>query len=312
MKKSFFQSLILHLVLIALFYALPLTVHLLKKGKHKQQAIELTFESIHEISEKTPSKEQNKPIVKPTQTPPEDEKSILEKAVEVPEKITPPAQPAVETPPPMPSESMQKAALIQPESSPEVYGSMSLNAYYYNKPMEAFPSLVTTKSPSKKAPQPYSAKPSMFGNSIVPIQKTSTTHAETNATIILSITVENSTRSIPVDKVPTTIPIIIKSDGDTTLIVKEKYLKEIQQTIEKYKIYPEDAKVSDHTARTLTVQFRITKDGTIINIVLLKSSGSDVLDADGIALLKKCEPFQPIPDVFKKNFIDIILEINYK
>ena len=284
MKKSLFQSALLHLVLIAIFFYLPLSVDLLKKGK----ATELTFGPPDATVQKLPTEEERKPIAESAPTPPEPKPNVTHQPVEMPTDVIPPVESQATSP-------MQKSANIKPESSPEIYGSLALNSYYYNKPMEAFPALTTTQSPAKKPQQQYILKPSMQGT--VPMQKTSMAQTEAIPTITLSIIMDMPTEVIPVDRVP---------------IAKQDYLQDIQQEIEKYKIYPEEAKEHNNDVGTVKVKFRIGKDGAIIKMEIIESSGSEILDVAGVALLKKIGKFQPIPDVLKKEFMDIILNVNYK
>lgn len=290
MKKSFFLSALLHLVLIAIFFSLPFAVDLSKNSK----AIELTFGPPEPTSQKTPSKEKEsepseKPDNKITQTPAKPKSEVSNLPAELPADIIPPVESSASTP----AVPMQTSASSQPESSPEIYGSMGLDSYYYNKPMEVFSPLRTTKSPAKKPQQQSIMKHSMQSSPKIPMQKSSMVLTQSVPTITVSISKNMNADTIPLETTPTTI--------------ESTYVQGIQQTIEKYKLYPEEAE-----AGTIKIKFRIGKDGTLIKMEIIESSGSDVLDTAGAELLKKIEKFQPIPDILKKEFMDIILNINYQ
>jgi TonB family protein len=291
MKKSLFLSALLHFVLITIFFFLPFAVDLSKKNK----AIALTFGPPDATSQKTASEEKEsesskKPDNEITQAPEKPKSEVSNLPAELPADIIPPVQSAASTP----AVPMQTSANTQPEASPEVYGSMGLDSYYYNKPMEAYSPLPTTKSPAKKPQQQYAIKMSMQSSPTIPMQKPSMMLTQSIPTITVSI-IKNmkNADTVPLETTPNTI--------------ESTYVQGIQQTIEQSKTYPEEAQ-----AGTVKIKFKIGKDGTLIKIEIMESSGSETLDAAGAALLKKIEKFQPVPDILKKEFMDIILNINYK
>lgn len=290
MKKSLFLSTLLHLVLIAIFFSLPLAVDLSKKNK----AIALTFGPPDATSQKTASEEkESKPSEKPdneiTQTPEKPKSEVSNLPAELPADIIPPVQSSASTP----AVPMQTSANTQPEASPEVYGSMGLDSYYYNKPMEAYSPLPTTKSPAKKLQQQYIMKASMQSSPKIPTQKSSMMLTQSVPAITVSISKNMNADTTPFETAPNTI--------------ESTYIQGIQQTIEQSKTYPEEAQMG-----TVKIKFRVAKDGTLIKMEIIESSGSEPLDAAGAVLLKKIGKFQPIPDILKKEFMDIILNINCK
>ncbi|MDP3119329.1 MAG: TonB family protein [Sulfuricurvum sp.] len=334
MKKSLFLSALLHLVLIAIFFFFPLAVDLSKKSK----AIELTFGPPDTTSQKIASEEkESKPSVKSAPISPEPEKTtdneitqapakpkseVSNLPAEIPADIMPPvkssapAQPTSTIEPTqasMPNAPMQKSAYSLPEASPEIYGSMGLNSYYYNKPTEAFSPLHTTKSPAKKLQQQYIMKHSMQSSPRIPMQKPSMILTETVPTMTLSIIKNMSRETTPLDTAPITAEILnsepntVKSYGEEIFSAQQAYMQGIQQAIEKYKVYPQEAEEG-----TVKIKFRIGNDGTVIKMEIIESSGSETLDAAGAVLVKKIVKFQPIPDILKKEFMDIMLNINYK
>lgn len=286
MKKSLFLSALLHLLLIAIFLFLPLAVDLSKKKK----AIALTVGPPDATSQKTPSEEkESEPEKEITQAPKKPKSEVSDLPAELPTDITPPVQSQESTP----AVPMQVSANTQPEASPEVYGSMGLDSYYYNKPMEVFSPPRTTKSPAKKPQQQSIMKHSMQNSPNIPMQKSSMMLTQSVPTITVSISKNMNADTISLETTPTTI--------------ESTYAQGIQQTIEKYKIYPEEAQ-----AGTVKIKFRIGKDGTLIKMEIIEPSGSETLDAAGAVLVKKIGKLQPIPDILKQEFMDIILNINYQ
>ena len=213
--------------------------------------------------------------------------------VETPVDIIPPLKPSKPTPPSTPTVPIQNSAYAQSESSPEIYGSMALDSYYYNKPMEAYSPLRTTNSPAKKPQQQSIMKESMQNSPKIPMQKSSMMLTQSIPTITVSIIKNMNADTTPLETAPNT--------------VESTYVQSIQQTIEQSKTYPQEAQ-----AGTVKIKLRIAKDGTLIKMEIIESSGSEPLDAAGAVLLNKSGKFQPIPDILKKEFIDIILNINYK
>lgn len=321
MKKSLFYSALLHLVLIAIFFSLPFSKNLLEKGK----AIELTFGPPDATPQKTPSEAKNETLTATTseskkstqndalsEAPSKPKSTLTNQPIEIPADVISPAEPLSTTQSiniepthsSTPTAPMQKSAYVQPESSPQIYGSMALDSYYYNKPMEAFPSLSTTQSPAKKPKQQYIAKPFMQTNPTIPMQQISKVQTEGIPTITLSIIIKRYTESTSID--------LINTSTEKNPTTEQDYLQSIQQVIENYRIYPEEAKKHNNATGTVKVKFRINKDGRIDKMDIIESSSSEILDIAGIELLKKIERFQPIPSFIKKEFMDIILDINYK
>ena len=289
MKKSLFLSVLLHIILITIFFSLSLPVDLSKKSK----AIKVTLGPPNTSSQKIPSKTEKTTDNEITQSPAKPKSEIPTLLVKTPDEIIPPVKSTEPTPASTPTLPMQQSANTQSESSPEIYGSMGLDSYYYNKPMEAFSPLRTTKSPAKKLQQQYIMSPSMQSSPNIPMQKPSMMLTQSIPTITVSIIKNMNADTTPLETAPNTIESI--------------YIQGIQQTIEQSKTYPQEAQ-----AGTVKIKFRVAKDGTLIKMEILESSGSEVLDTVGAVLLNKSGKFQPIPDILKKEFLDMILNINYQ
>lgn len=93
--------------------------------------------------------------------------------------------------------------------------------------------------------------------------------------------------------------------------IENQYLGKIQQTIEKYKVYPKVAKRLKHEGK-VEISFDILKDGKIVNIQIVKNSKYKSLDKATIELLTKIGFFDAIPNELEKVVWNISLPINYE
>lgn len=300
MQKSLLQSVLLHLVLITIFFSLPQSVDLLEKGTNQRKTIKLTVGPPNTSPDTIPFEEKNKPLRESTLISPKSKKIISKEAIEIPAKLQPNDMPSN---PSMSTTQMQNSTYVAPEASPDIYGSLGLDSYYYNKPMEASPLLRTTKSPLKKLRQQSIANPFLHSNPVIPMQKIVTTQTEAIATIALSITIKRDIEYISIDAVD--------ESNKKTHSTEQEYLQDVQQVIENHKIYPEEIKTQKGDVNSVKIKFRISKDGTITKIERIGSSSFEIFNTTAVDLLKKIGNFLPIPDALKKEFMDIVLAINY-
>lgn len=90
----------------------------------------------------------------------------------------------------------------------------------------------------------------------------------------------------------------------------QKYLMNMKRRIELHWEYPELAVRSGWEGK-LNINFTISKDGTIVDIVLAKSSGYPVLDDAAITALKLASPFPTFPENFGIEQINIKGQFEY-
>ncbi|MDD5746462.1 MAG: energy transducer TonB, partial [Candidatus Omnitrophica bacterium] len=79
-----------------------------------------------------------------------------------------------------------------------------------------------------------------------------------------------------------------------------RYQDTVKQRIEQFRRYPESAR-QQHREGTIEVVFTVNRDGAAGEIALLRSSASNLLDAEAIATVKRASPFLPIPPDISAN-----------
>jgi protein TonB len=78
----------------------------------------------------------------------------------------------------------------------------------------------------------------------------------------------------------------------------------------KYKKYPRAAKRRNQTGSPL-VAFTVDRNGYLLDVVLLQSSGHEALDEEAIALFRRAEPLPPLPQSSKEAVISRHLPIDF-
>jgi protein TonB len=73
------------------------------------------------------------------------------------------------------------------------------------------------------------------------------------------------------------------------------YKSQISRRLNQYKKYPPEA-MARQLSGIVRVSFRISSRGRISAVRMTASSGYGALDAEALALLKRCNPFPPIPE----------------
>ena len=65
------------------------------------------------------------------------------------------------------------------------------------------------------------------------------------------------------------------------------------------------------SSKSVTLFFKIAKDGSLVSYRIEKSSGDQEIDDAAIKALKSAEPFRPLPSEYKGNTIDIKFNFDY-
>lgn len=97
---------------------------------------------------------------------------------------------------------------------------------------------------------------------------------------------------------------------DITEILKE-YQMRIINKIDQNKSYPEAAR-SQSLEGKVHIKFIINYDGLVKSVEIIKSSGSQILDNEAIAIIKRCSPFPPIPPELNLLQLNLRLPIVFK
>ncbi len=91
----------------------------------------------------------------------------------------------------------------------------------------------------------------------------------------------------------------------------DSFIQIIRERIEKVKNYPKIAQ-QNNWAGEVYLKFLITSNGEVIKIVLIKSSGFNVLDKSAITTVEKASPFLPFPGSGTNNEIMVGLPIIFR
>jgi protein TonB len=89
------------------------------------------------------------------------------------------------------------------------------------------------------------------------------------------------------------------------------YLERLYRHLLRYKKYPPEA-LSAKQQGSVVVGFTIARDGAVSDARIEKSSGSRLLDAATLALLRRAAPVPPLPDSFKGGAARVKFPIDYK
>ena len=106
----------------------------------------------------------------------------------------------------------------------------------------------------------------------------------------------------------------LDDDEPISLDTKEakyvSYFSRIKQQIQRVWVYP-----SQGTKRTLsgelTHKFEISKDGNLLSLRLINSSGSNILDANAVKAVRGAAPYYPFPITITKKRLSILATFVY-
>ena len=88
------------------------------------------------------------------------------------------------------------------------------------------------------------------------------------------------------------------------------YMQHIKHKIQNVWIYPEEARQTGQQGRLL-ILFSIGKDGSLVKLKLLRSSGYPLLDKAALQAVKDAAPFPPLPERFGVDVLNIYATFEY-
>jgi len=105
------------------------------------------------------------------------------------------------------------------------------------------------------------------------------------------------------------------SDSDTISLDTKNYkyfsyFNHIKRKVELVWEYPKQAGMQGMSGK-LQLKFTLQKDGELLKVVLLRSTGYKILDDAAMAALKAAGPYNPFPKTIKKDKINIIANFVY-
>lgn len=87
-------------------------------------------------------------------------------------------------------------------------------------------------------------------------------------------------------------------------------MKQTVEVISRNKRYPKDA-VTHRVEGQVLIEFTLARDGHLVASKILESSGSSSLDGEALDLLKRTEPFAPIPSSVRQPQITLKLPLRF-
>ena len=107
---------------------------------------------------------------------------------------------------------------------------------------------------------------------------------------------------------------VLDSDEPIPLDTKEKkyvsYFGRIKQQIQRAWIYPTQGTMKRLTGEVI-LKFEISKEGNLLDLRLINTSGINVLDINAIKAVKNAAPFYPFPKTISKKKLSILATFVY-
>ena len=106
----------------------------------------------------------------------------------------------------------------------------------------------------------------------------------------------------------------LDDDEPISLDTKEakyiSYFSRIKQQIQRVWVYPSQG-IKRTLSGELTLKFEISKDGNLLSLRLINSSGSNILDANAVKAVRGAAPYYPFPITITKKKLSILATFVY-
>ena len=106
----------------------------------------------------------------------------------------------------------------------------------------------------------------------------------------------------------------LDDDEPISLDTKEakyvSYFSRIKQQIQRVWVYPSQG-IKGTLSGELTLKFEISKDGNLLSLRLINSSGSNILDANAVKAVRGAAPYYPFPITITKKKLSILATFVY-
>ena len=114
----------------------------------------------------------------------------------------------------------------------------------------------------------------------------------------------------PPQPTPVTAPIAQKAPAEMSSDERAAYLGALLKHLNAHKRYPERARLR-HERGVVSVSFKIDRNGHVLTVSLVKSSGSESLDTESIAAVKRADPLPRIPASFERDSLELVVPIEF-
>jgi len=91
----------------------------------------------------------------------------------------------------------------------------------------------------------------------------------------------------------------------------DDYLDAVRRWVTRYKKYPEEA-VKQKEEGVVQLGFRFTRDGTVTDAWIEKSSGFPLLDQAALAMIHAASPIPRVPDRYQGDTLTLVMPENFK
>ena len=90
-----------------------------------------------------------------------------------------------------------------------------------------------------------------------------------------------------------------------------EYMQRVRQRIYARWDYPREAQNRELAGR-LVIEFHIGKDGQLLSLELVSSSGEPVLDSSALTAVKMAERYPPLPDAMQRDVLPVVAIFSYR
>ena len=90
-----------------------------------------------------------------------------------------------------------------------------------------------------------------------------------------------------------------------------EYMQWVRQRIYAKWTYPREAQNRELYGR-LVIEFHIGKDGQLLSLELVSSSGEPVLDSSALNAVKLAERYPPLPDAMQRDVLPVVAIFSYR
>ena len=91
----------------------------------------------------------------------------------------------------------------------------------------------------------------------------------------------------------------------------DDYLDAVRRWVTRYKKYPEGA-VKQKEESVVQLGFKFTRDGTVTDAWVEKSSGFPALDQAALAMIRAASPIPKVPDRYQGDTLTLVMPENFK
>jgi len=317
-------SILLHIIILILL------LHKDILGENKKTAELEKKKNYIEISElPVPKEKETKPPEKPRVLAERSHKAEEEKTIDRSTRLTRPSTPAskpsAKAPPPQNKEEEKKQAKTEPENKEKPQKKQEKTAKKESakekKPVES----IKQKPEETKKQELAASKKDNVEKESSTSKQTQQKETREKKSKNLSDIGEQLLASRPSKPAPPNVPSsekeqqfganVPKKEDTVDLSTREfkyiSYFTNLKRKIDGVWNYPRESQLRGQTGQ-LYLTFTLNRDGSLADIKLTSSSGYQLLDDEAIRAIKVASPFNPFPDSWKLEKLNIRASFEYR